>query len=115
MGIPRNVAAVIGACLVTTRDVYEMVDGFDERFSLWYNDIDYCMHLRAIGFRVMQASDVKLTHFESKTISKIETKIKSTLNKNERQLFKEKWRNYFNRQFVSSDDHLLMGTRILNL
>jgi GT2 family glycosyltransferase len=47
----RNCAAASGACLMTRRSVFEQVGGIDMGAgSLW--DVDYCLRVRAAGFRV---------------------------------------------------------------
>jgi GT2 family glycosyltransferase len=71
--IPRNVSAVTGACLLTTRAVFERCGGFDERFAISFNDVDYCLHARRVGYRVVQASDVEGIHHESRTRGKPDT------------------------------------------
>ena len=63
----RDVSAVTGACLLTTRTALNRVGGFDESFGVHYNDVDYCLALRQAGLRVIQASDVCLKHHESVT------------------------------------------------
>jgi O-antigen biosynthesis protein len=42
------VTAVTGACLAFRREVWEDLGGFDRRFPVNYNDIDFC--LRALGY-----------------------------------------------------------------
>jgi len=114
LGSPRNVAAVVGACLLTTREAFDLTSGFDERFSYWFNDIDYCLSLRNLGYRILQASDVELLHFGSKTFSKINPNLKEVRIREDHLLFKEKWNSYFNEQFISKQDHFLSGTKILS-
>lgn len=67
LGVPRNVSAVTGAALLTTRAAFQQCGGFDERFAISFNDVDYCIHLRQLGYRVVQASDVTGIHHESRT------------------------------------------------
>ncbi len=114
IGTPRNVAAVIGACLLTTREAFDLAGGFDERFSVSYNDLDYCLHLRAMGFRIVQASNVKLIHFGSKTMSQFNPLVFSKSRAKEEILFKYKWKHHLQAKFISNHDHMLSGTRILN-
>src|SRR5581483_3983819 len=50
--VTRNTAAVSGRCLLTRRDVFDRLGGFDARRfprSLW--DIDYGLRLRGLGLR----------------------------------------------------------------
>ena len=63
----REVSAVTGACLATRRDLYERLGGLDESFASAFNDIDYCLRVRATGREVVLAADAELIHFESAT------------------------------------------------
>ena len=47
----RNYSAVTAACLMTRRRVFDDVGGFDERFPIDFNDVDYCLRLRRAGYR----------------------------------------------------------------
>ncbi|MFO0810639.1 MAG: glycosyltransferase [Gemmataceae bacterium] len=65
--LPHDCAAVTGACLMTRRDVFKRVGGFDEAFPLNYNDVDYCLAVRRLGYRVVFTPHAKLVHHESVT------------------------------------------------
>jgi GT2 family glycosyltransferase len=65
--LPHNCAAVTGACLMTRRDVFQRVGGFDESFPLNYNDVDYCLRVRQRGYRVVFTPHAELYHHESVT------------------------------------------------
>jgi GT2 family glycosyltransferase len=67
--LPHDCAAVTGASLMTRRDVFAEVGGFDESFPLNYNDIDYCMKVRRLDYRVVFTPHAKLVHHESVTKS----------------------------------------------
>ena len=63
--VHRNCIAVTGACLMTRKEVFDAVGGFDEAFPLNYNDVDYCLKLIASGKRIVYAPRAALFHFES--------------------------------------------------
>jgi GT2 family glycosyltransferase len=81
--LPHNCSAVTGACLMTRREVFEQAGGFDESFPLNYNDIDYCMQVRRLGYRVVFTPHAKVVHHESVT--------KSGVFAEELDAFREKW------------------------
>ena len=64
----REVSAVTGACLMTRTAIYQKLDGFDEvKFSVSYNDVDYCLRTRMAGYRVIYTPQAKLMHWGSAT------------------------------------------------
>jgi GT2 family glycosyltransferase len=63
----RNYSAVTGACCMTRRDVFEALGGFDEQFATDFNDVDYCLRVRARGHRIVVTPFAQLYHFEGAT------------------------------------------------
>jgi len=64
--VAHECCAVTAACLLTRRDDYWQVGGMDDmRFPVNFNDVDYCLKLRAIGKRVVFTPHAKLVHLES--------------------------------------------------
>lgn len=44
---------VTGACCLVRRSAWEAVEGFDERFFLYFEDLDLCRRIRKQGFGVL--------------------------------------------------------------
>jgi len=44
--IQRNVIALTGACLMTRRDIFTRLGGFNEAHLIVNNDLDYCLRAR---------------------------------------------------------------------
>ena len=63
--VAQDLSAVTGACLMTPRETFEDVGGLSTDFPVNYNDIDYCLKLRARGLRVVYDPGTVLYHFES--------------------------------------------------
>jgi GT2 family glycosyltransferase len=63
----REVSAVTAACMITRREVFESVGGFDEALPIGFNDTDYCLRLRARGWRILQDGQTLLHHHESRS------------------------------------------------
>lgn len=60
----RNVMAVTGACLMTRRETFDALGGFDERHDVINNDVDFCLRAWASGLLNVVVPSVKLTHYE---------------------------------------------------
>src|SRR5262249_45837045 len=56
----QNLSVVTGACLMTRRDVFDEVGGFDEGFAVVYNDVDLCLKVRQKGYRVVWTPHAQL-------------------------------------------------------
>jgi GT2 family glycosyltransferase len=68
--VARECSAVTAACLLTRRADYLLVGGMDEvLFPINFNDVDYCLKLRARGKRVVFTPHANLLHLESATRS----------------------------------------------
>ena len=63
----REVSAVTGACLMVQKSVYKEVGGMDEEFKVALNDIDFCLKIRAAGYKILFNPYAKLYHYESKS------------------------------------------------
>jgi O-antigen biosynthesis protein len=64
--VAHECSAVTAACLLTRRRDYVELEGMDEfRFPVNFNDVDYCLKLRAAGKRIVFTPHAKLLHLES--------------------------------------------------
>jgi len=51
-----------GACMLARRDALDRVNGFDERFFLYWEDADLCRRLRASGYQVRYVPGATAIH-----------------------------------------------------
>jgi GT2 family glycosyltransferase len=64
--VAHQCSAVTAACLLTRRQDYLGLGGMDEfRFPINFNDVDYCLKLRAAGKRIVFTPHARLRHLES--------------------------------------------------
>jgi len=61
----QDVSAVTGACLMVSKADYEAVGGMDEKLPVAYNDVDFCLKLKALGRYNVYTPFAKLYHYES--------------------------------------------------
>jgi GT2 family glycosyltransferase len=61
----HEVSAVTAACLVIRRNIFEAVGGFDESLAVAFNDVDFCLKVRAAGYLNLWTPFAELIHHES--------------------------------------------------
>jgi len=61
----QNVSAVTAACLVVRKQVFEEVGGLDEGLTVAFNDVDFCLRVRAAGYLNLWTPFAELIHHES--------------------------------------------------
>ena len=103
----RNVSAVTGACLMTSKRMYEDVGYMNEDLAVAFNDVDFCLKIREKGYRVVYNPWVELIHYESKSRGYEDTEEKKKRFENEKNKFQNIWKKvldedkdpYFNINF----------------
>lgn len=65
--ITMDYSAVTAACMMVKRSVYEQVGGFEEKLAVAFNDVDFCLKVRALGLLVVFQPRVEAYHYESKS------------------------------------------------
>jgi glycosyltransferase involved in cell wall biosynthesis len=66
--VSRDAYAVTAACMLTPRELFLSIGGFDERnFGVAYNDADYGYRLHDAGYRNVVCAEAELFHHEGAT------------------------------------------------
>jgi len=60
---PLRVDWLSGSCMMTRRDVFERLGGFDESFFLYWEDADYCRRVSTLGLHRTYVPSVSIRHF----------------------------------------------------
>lgn len=69
-----------GACLMVRRDVWELLDGMDERFyPVWFEDADFCRRAHDAGYRIAYTPEVKVQHRGGHSVSRLEASLRNRL------------------------------------
>ena len=63
----QDYSCVTAACLLTKRSLFDAVGGFTEKLAVAFNDVDFCMKVRALGKLVVYNPYAKFYHYESKS------------------------------------------------
>jgi hypothetical protein len=56
------VDSVSGAFMMFSKKVYNLVEGFDERFFLYFEDTDFCIKANKIGYNIIYYPDAEIIH-----------------------------------------------------
>lgn len=63
----QDYSAVTAACMLSKKSLFQQVGGFREELAVAFNDIDYCLKIRALGKKVAYNPYALLYHYESKS------------------------------------------------
>lgn len=63
----RNVPWLTGACLMVSYDLWQMVGGFDERYFLYWEDVDLSYRVLSIGANIRVLQSAPAVHDEGGT------------------------------------------------
>ena len=89
--VAQSLSAVTGACLLVRRAVWDQVGGLDESLQVAFNDIDFCLRLRAAGYRNIWTPFAELYHHESASRGSEDTDEKRQRFAGEVELMQERW------------------------
>ena len=87
----QDYSAVTAACMMTKKSVFEQAGGFSEELAVAFNDIDYCMKVRALGKLIVYNPYALLYHYESKSRGLEDTPEKVARFNREIAIFAKKW------------------------
>lgn len=62
---------ISGACFFAKSEVFKKVGKFDERFFLYYEDADYCLRAKKLGYTVGVVPDISIRHQLSSSTNKL--------------------------------------------
>lgn len=64
--LQKNCSAVTGACLLTRREIFRELGGFnEEQLTVNFNDVDFCLRVIRRGWQVVWTPYANLLHHES--------------------------------------------------
>jgi O-antigen biosynthesis protein len=96
--VVQNFSCVGGGCLLLRRKVFDEVGGFDEsRFSNNFGDVDLCLRIRELGYRILWTPYAELqSNIDSSKTNNLESNISFQTNK-ELDYLKHRWGQLFNK------------------
>mgnify|MGYP003292569965 CR=1 FL=1 len=70
----QNVDEVMGAYFLVSTKIFNELNGFDERFFVYYDEVDFCYRLVEQGYHSYFCSDTYITHDAGGTSRKVKAK-----------------------------------------
>ena len=67
INIVQDLSAVTAACFMVSKQLYIDMLGFDEKLAVAFNDVDFCLKVRASKYLVVYNPFVEAYHYESKS------------------------------------------------
>ena len=111
-----NYSAVTAACMMTKKDLFEQVGGFDEQFVIACNDVDYCLKLRELNKLIVFNAFAEWHHYESKSRGYEDTEEKIERFEKEKKKFQKKWQKvldegdpFYNKNFPITEAPFTLG------
>jgi len=60
----------MGAALMVRREVIDMVGFLDERYHMFFEDVDWCYQIKKAGWKIYYVPDVGITHYGGRSAAK---------------------------------------------
>jgi GT2 family glycosyltransferase len=95
----RSVDQVIGACFLTRRKDFQALGGFDERFFVYFEEVDYCRRVAASGRKVYFWSGARVAHVGGGTTRRVKS-FRLYLSLRSRITYAHKWFGWWNAAVV---------------
>lgn len=90
--VPHEMSACTAACLMIKKDAFIKANGLDEDLAIALNDVDLCLKIRKLGYKIVFNPNVKFHHYESKSRGlETESIEKQKRFQKEINYFKNKW------------------------
>ena len=61
----QNLSCVTAANLLVTKQAFDAANGLDEEFTVAFNDVDFCLRIRDMGYQVLFTPYAECYHHES--------------------------------------------------
>lgn len=68
-----------GSFLLIKRGIIEKIGLFDEKFFIWFEEVDFCLRARKASFKILYSPDLKIIHYGGESFSQINTIKKQVL------------------------------------
>jgi len=68
---PTEVDQLPGAAMMVRKKILDEVGGFDEKFPIYFEDVDLSFRIRRVGYKLLVVPDAKVIHLGRKSIEPV--------------------------------------------
>lgn len=87
----RTVDALSGACLLVRRSAMDRVGRLDERFAMYYEEVDWCNRMHAAGGAIGYVAQARVTHYAEQSAQQLPNAHRNALYENSVIAYAEKY------------------------
>lgn len=69
----QDVNSIMGAFMFIREEVLQQIGLFDERYFIWFEEVDFCKMTHDAGWKIRHYGDVTITHHKGHTFNKLAT------------------------------------------
>ena len=69
----QDVDSIMGAFMFIREEVLQQVGLFDERYFIWFEEVDFCKMAHDAGWKIRHYGDVQILHHKGHTFNKLAT------------------------------------------
>jgi len=66
-----SVDQVMGAFLMTKREVLSKIGMLDEKFYIWFEEVDFCKRTKNAGWKVIYSPELNIVHYGSQSFAQV--------------------------------------------
>jgi len=79
---PAFVQQIQGSFMLIKKEVLNKIGLFDEKFFIWFEEVDICSRARQAGYKILYSPDIKIIHYGGESFSQVPTMKKQRLYSN---------------------------------
>jgi len=91
---PGPVPWAAASCLLVTRDAFAAVEGFDEEFFLYFEDIDFCLRLGQRGYSIWYDPSVTVVHERGRSAARVRGEAAQAYRESQRRFWQKHGRRW---------------------
>lgn len=65
-----EVDAIVGAFMFIRKDIYERINGFDEDYFMYGEDLDLCYRIKKAGYKIFYFPETSIIHYKGESTKK---------------------------------------------